>query len=870
MSSNELDHEPDHVQYVDEQEMRVVVGPSRSDNWNFRKEKSKSKLSRRKATLTRHINVAENLLKSRGSRRKLHELAAKIEEALKELERASEEYESFLELDGLQEHLTLAENAVERANLCLESIEISINERESELASEAGSEYAPSLRFESASGHGALSRASESERRARVMDLQVEQAKREAQRRLEEERKRAENLELERQLQEHRRIRELEYEAEKLRLEAQLDIPTKGKGDPEDIESRLRDFEDAEDETVYRVIKPHISENVEKCENPEVPSPQQNVKLPSPIKSSTLCKQTPQIVQAYRDTEERLNVSWIKELSAEQRTTAGGANLQSTPAFVKSILRLELPRFSGDPLEWPQFISLFQCLVHDQPLTDTQRMTYLQRALVGNAKRAIGGMLNHGHLYKAALTELEEQFGNEELVAGAFMKTVLDHPIVAEGDVTQLRSFYNTLHNAVATMKSLGYSHDLASSTNTRAALQKLPDLLKEKWGERKIEIHPIIPTLVDLDVCLRAKLRAKALVSEPLPSLGKPPKSGRSDYRRPPRKGDQGIDNRQEQLHRFSTLATGPMTGNQSLPAAKSFLTCSKKHKIEKCDKFLAMDVNQRAQLGKEKRLCFSCFESADHRSRGCSSKKRCDVEGCSKYHHTLIHGAAPVFVAPPPLNNAPPVLTLNVAASVFVGASSVNCTPSAVLLQIVPVAVATSSGVKVKTFALLDSGSQTSLILEKFADAIGLVGNDSPLQLGTINSSGEPIRSRKVSFHVGAVEGPEAGVQITVEEAWTIPQLNLPPQRVTRAMMQDFPHLTDLDIPEVDSEDVTILLGANVLEAILQRDVRRGRSGQPVAILTAFGWTLAGSVKSIVKLERLHVMHVAPSPECLFVFFL
>ena len=130
MSSNELGHEADHVQYVDEQEMHVVVGPSRSDNWNFRKEKSKSKLSRRKAMLTRHINVAENLLKSRGSRRKLRELAAKIEEALKELEQASEEYESFLELEGLREHLTLTENAVERANLCLESIDISINERE--------------------------------------------------------------------------------------------------------------------------------------------------------------------------------------------------------------------------------------------------------------------------------------------------------------------------------------------------------------------------------------------------------------------------------------------------------------------------------------------------------------------------------------------------------------------------------------------------------------------------------------------------------------------------------------------------------------------------------------------------------------------
>ena len=61
------------------------------------------------------------------------------------------------------------------------------------------------------------------------------------------------------------------------------------------------------------------------------------------------------------------------------------------------------------------------------------------------------------------------------------MKTVLDHPIVVDGDVAQLRSFYNTLHNAVATMKSLGYSHDLASSTNTRAVLRKLAEPLKEK-----------------------------------------------------------------------------------------------------------------------------------------------------------------------------------------------------------------------------------------------------------------------------------------------------------------------------------------------------------------------------------------------------
>ena len=172
--------------------------------------------------------------------------------------------------------------------------------------------------------------------------------------------------------------------------------------------------------------------------------------------------------------------------------------------------------------------------------------------------------------------------------------------------------------------------------------------------------------------------------------------------------------------------------------------------------------------------------------------------------------------------------------------------------MLQMVPVVVASPEGVKVSTFALLDSGSQTSLILENFADAISLVGEDSPLQLGTINSTGNPVRSRKVSFHVGATGGSEASAQIAMEEAWTVPQLNLPPQKVTRAIMQDFPHLNNLSIPEVNSEDVTVLLGANVLEAILQHDVRRGRPGQLVAILTAFGWTLAGSVNSCLMAIR------------------
>ena len=57
-------------------------------------------------------------------------------------------------------------------------------------------------------------------------------------------------------------------------------------------------------------------------------------------------------------------------------------------------------------------------------------------------------------------------------------------------------------------------------------------------------------------------------------------------------------------------------------------------------------MDVNQGAQRAKERRLCFRCLNSSKHRARQCNEKGRCGVENCPKYHHPLIHGAAPFLV--------------------------------------------------------------------------------------------------------------------------------------------------------------------------------------------------------------------------------
>ena len=80
-----------------------------------------------------HININLYLQKWHGSGENCLSLMEKIEAMLKDLEQASAEQKSFLELKGLQRHLKLTEKAIEMANVWLKNIEIMINKRDEEL-----------------------------------------------------------------------------------------------------------------------------------------------------------------------------------------------------------------------------------------------------------------------------------------------------------------------------------------------------------------------------------------------------------------------------------------------------------------------------------------------------------------------------------------------------------------------------------------------------------------------------------------------------------------------------------------------------------------------------------------------------------------
>ena len=59
---------------------------------------------------------------------------------------------------------------------------------------------------------------------------------------------------------------------------------------------------------------------------------------------------------------------------------------------------------------------------------------------------------------------------------------------------------------------------------------------------------------------------------------------------------------------------------------------------KYQKCQIFAEKTFEERLQVMRKAQLCHNCFKYG-HIAVGCLAKKACDVQGCRRKHHTLLH---------------------------------------------------------------------------------------------------------------------------------------------------------------------------------------------------------------------------------------
>ena len=166
------------------------------------------------------------------------------------------------------------------------------------------------------------------------------------------------------------------------------------------------------------------------------------------------------------------------------------------------------------------------------------------------------------------------------------------------------------------------------------------------------------------------------------------------------------------EPLNRAKALGT--RLGNDKLPCA----SCAGNHGVWSCKKFQGLNTEARWNVAKEKHLCFRCLGN-DHQGRLCPRSKVCNIDGCKRNHHNLLHDTSPVKQSDSqtgmdPREGANPKHTMH---------TSINKEQNneAFPLRTMPVWLKVNKR-KIKINAILDDASNETFLNEEVAGALGV----------------------------------------------------------------------------------------------------------------------------------------------------
>uniref|UniRef100_A0A5S6R5R3 CCHC-type domain-containing protein n=1 Tax=Trichuris muris TaxID=70415 RepID=A0A5S6R5R3_TRIMR len=521
-------------------------------------------------------------------------------------------------------------------------------------------------------------------------------------------------------------------------------------------------------------------------------------------------------------------------------------NLSSTPAvpptqslhlchslLASRLPKMEIPKFSGRARDWPMFITSFRQSVHDVLDSDADRLNILRELLSDGVKGSVSKYLYHPKCYQELLCVLERRYGNPQKIVHACLKSIEALPTWKDFDLPGLRRFSNELQGIVATLSLGDHCAELESAGNLMAVVKRMPERLRDDWGRHVVEHYSRQrPSLCDLSDWLETRTEAAEMVSDESDdeARAKPVHAGRR-FRRP--SVYTAVVRHTEQ----PPVRDGPAVG---APSGHPCVVCRGNHRLARCKTFQEMPIEKRADVIKANNCCYRCLEN-DHVSRNCSSRQRCRKNGCNALHHPLFHGAPRLYPARPCSASR----TTEQPPEPFAGAvkQRPRAAKWACMLPIVPLLVAGRDGRMIRTMALLDKGSEVSMIRLDLADKLHLTGPTESCRFATFHANDPTLSVRRVSFTVRSQDGL---FELNIEDAYAVPKLHLNRKAVDiKDIVSRFEYLREIEreLPLTGGE-VAVLIGIDNPSAheIIQYRTDPDRPRSPQATLTPFGWCLVG----------------------------
>ncbi|XP_058816853.1 uncharacterized protein LOC131680147 [Topomyia yanbarensis] len=498
----------------------------------------------------------------------------------------------------------------------------------------------------------------------------------------------------------------------------------------------------------------------------------------------------------------------------------------------------DLPTFSGNPEEWPLFLSTFNSTTAMCGFTNEENIVRLQRSLKGRAYEAVKCRLMHPSNVNGVLSTLKMLFGQPEVIVNSMISKIAALPALKEDKLETLVDFAVSVENFCATVDACGLEEYFYNVTFLHQLVSKLPSSIKLNWAQYRQSLPTVnLPSFSNWLYSL-----AEAASAVTFPSIAFEDKPARSESRTT-RKGNSYVNAHSQEppvYHR----STGPSNAKvvaDCCPVCKG--NCKS---IAKCKRFLEFSRDSRWATVRDLGLCRRCLRQ--HKG-GCQAKL-CGRNGCQLKHHEILHNdqkCAPststatasvinTTLSTPRNDSSPPK-----SSSSEHGCHAHQVPSSKVLFRYIPV-VLHGKHRSIQTFAFLDDGSELTLLDSELADELQLEGETMPLCL--LWTSGTKRReecSRDVRLEVAAERNRSR--KYSLNGVRTVKELLLPPQTLNmEELCEQYPHLRDLPITSYQNVRPRIMIGIKDQHLSLVQKSREGALHQPVAVKTRLGWTVCG----------------------------
>ncbi|XP_062713659.1 uncharacterized protein LOC109432815 [Aedes albopictus] len=488
----------------------------------------------------------------------------------------------------------------------------------------------------------------------------------------------------------------------------------------------------------------------------------------------------------------------------------------------RQVMSRDLPKFSGDPEDWPIFLSAFQNTTQACGYSDAENLARLQRCLDGSALAAVKSRLLLPESVPFVISTLQRLFGRPEILIHSLLNKLREVPAPKADNLKTVIEFGLPVQDLVDHMQLSRLNDHLQNPMLLHELVEKLPATYKMQWSTFK-RTSPVV-NLSTFGSFMSELVNTASDVT--LPDLSVP-KSSKS----------AGTRNRSKlYTHTEDTPVNEELVGHhlseQSVPK-KCFYCSSACHEIQDCTLFKALDMDARWKAMRQNGLCRMCL--VPHRRWPCRSAKECGIAGCRLRHHTLLHTSEiDRSSRRTGTDSSAPDNESVVHQNLHHGFPST-------LFRYLPVIIKGMDETLVYTYAFLDDGSSSTLMEAAIATKLGVDGPADSLWLSwTGNVSREEKYSQRVSIEIA---GQDGGNRFRLNNVRTVQKLNLPSQTLQYEDLRSmYPHLRGLPVQSYSRANPGIIIGMEHARLLATLKIREGKANDPVAAKTRLGWCIFG----------------------------